>query len=62
MPSLVLRGAETTSPLFLDGLDDVAAALAATVERIEGERHIATVGAPGALAAAIRQFIVRSRA
>jgi pimeloyl-ACP methyl ester carboxylesterase len=62
VPSLVLRGAETTSPVALDGLDDVAAALGATVERIEGQRHIATVGAPAALAAAIRQFIVRSRA
>jgi pimeloyl-ACP methyl ester carboxylesterase len=61
VPSLVLRGGETTSPIFLDGLDDVAAALGATVERIGGQRHIATVGAPDALAAAIRQFIVRSR-
>jgi len=61
VPSLVLRGAETTSPIFLDGSDDVAAALGATVERIEGQRHIANVGAPDALAAAIRQFIMRSR-
>jgi pimeloyl-ACP methyl ester carboxylesterase len=60
VPSLVLVGGETTLPVFLDGLDDVASALAAPIERIQGERHLAMVGAPDALATAIRQFIARA--
>jgi pimeloyl-ACP methyl ester carboxylesterase len=62
VPSLILVGGETTAPVFLEGLDDVSGALRATVEQIDGQRHLATVGAPDALAEAIRQFIVRSRA
>jgi pimeloyl-ACP methyl ester carboxylesterase len=61
VPSLILVGGETDAPVFLDGLDEVANALGATIEQIEGQRHLATVGAPDALAEAIRQFIVRAR-
>ena len=61
VPALVIRGGETTFPIFLRGLDDVAAALGATIETIPGQRHIATAGAPGALATAIRRFVMGLR-
>jgi pimeloyl-ACP methyl ester carboxylesterase len=61
VPTLMLVGGETTSPLFLDGLDDVTNALGAAIEELDGQRHLATVGAPEAVAEAIRQFILRSR-
>lgn len=35
-PTLVLVGGLTTSPLFLNGLDDIVDALSATVEKVDG--------------------------
>lgn len=57
VPTLVLIGGETTAPIFLEGIDDVVRVLDAAVVRIPGQRHIATVGAPDAFAAAVREFV-----
>ena len=55
--TLVIRGGETTSPLFLNALDAVIDALDADIEVIDGQRHLAAVGAPDAVAAAVHAFI-----
>lgn len=60
-PTLMIRGGETTSPIFLDALDAVAAALDADIEVIDGQRHLAAAGAPDALAAAVHAFISQHR-
>ena len=60
-PTLVLVGGLTTSPLFLNGLDDIVDALSATVEKLDGQLHVATAMAPDAFAAAVRSFITSSR-
>lgn len=58
VPVLLLVGELTDAPQFLDGLDEVQAALP-DVRRVTlpGQRHVANAFAPQALAAAIREFL-----
>ena len=58
VPVLLLVGELTDSPQFLDGLDEVEAALP-DVRRvtIPGQRHLANAFAPDALAGAVREFL-----
>ncbi len=58
VPVLLLVGGLTDSPQFLDGLDEVEAALP-DVRRvtIPGQRHMANAFAPDALAGAVREFL-----
>jgi pimeloyl-ACP methyl ester carboxylesterase len=55
--SLVLVGGDTDSPVFLDGLPEVVAALSAKTASIEGQKHVAPFRAPEAFAAAVMSFI-----
>jgi pimeloyl-ACP methyl ester carboxylesterase len=57
IPALVLVGGETDSPVFLDGLPEIVAALRATTTSIEGQRHVAPFAAPDAFATAVIEFI-----
>ena len=57
IPALVLVGGETDSPVYLDGLPEIVAALSATTASIEGERHLAPFTAPDAFATAVVEFI-----
>jgi pimeloyl-ACP methyl ester carboxylesterase len=57
IPSLVLVGGDTDSPVFLDGLSEIIAALSAKTASIEGQKHMAAFMAPDALAAAVMEFI-----
>lgn len=57
IPSLVLVGGDTDSPVFLDGLPEVITALSAESASIEGQKHVAPFMAPDAFAAAVMSFI-----
>lgn len=57
VPSLVLVGSETDSPVFLDGLADLATALNAITEQLEGQRHLAFITVPDLFASKVREFI-----
>jgi pimeloyl-ACP methyl ester carboxylesterase len=58
VPVLLLVGEFTEGPQFLDGLDEVEAALPdARRATIPGQRHLANAFAPEALAGAVREFI-----
>jgi pimeloyl-ACP methyl ester carboxylesterase len=60
VPALVLVGSETDSPVFLDGLADLATALNASTEHLDGQRHLAPIAAPDLFAGKVRDFIKRS--
>jgi pimeloyl-ACP methyl ester carboxylesterase len=57
VPSLVLVGSETDTPVYLNGLADVATALNAVTEELEGQRHVAPMTAPDLFAGKVRDFI-----
>ena len=56
--SLVLVGSETDSPVFLDGLADLASALNAITEHLDGQRHVCPIAAPDLFASKLRDFIL----
>jgi len=57
VPALVIVGGETDSPVYLDGLPEIVAALSATTASIEGQRHVAPFAAPDAFSTAVMEFI-----
>ena len=58
VPVLLLVGELTTARQFIDGLDEVEAALPdARRVTIPGQRHLANAFAPEALAGAVREFV-----
>lgn len=58
VPVLLLLGELTTTAQFLEGLDEVEAALHDSRRvTIPGQRHVANAFAPESLAAAIREFL-----
>ncbi len=57
VPTLFLLGADTDSPFYLDGLDDLEAAFTESRrELIPGQRHVAHVFAPSAFADLVAGF------
>jgi pimeloyl-ACP methyl ester carboxylesterase len=57
VPALFLLGGETSSPVYLDGLDELQAAFPdARRELIPGQRHIGHVFAAGAFAGLVADF------
>ena len=54
MPVLVLVGGLTDLPVYLEGLDELVAALSAQRVDLAGQRHIAMAGDPQGFAAALR--------
>jgi pimeloyl-ACP methyl ester carboxylesterase len=57
VPALFLRGADTKSPVYLEGLDDLQAGFPnRSSEMIPGQRHFAHVFAPEAFAGHIADF------
>jgi pimeloyl-ACP methyl ester carboxylesterase len=57
VPTLYLLGADTRSPVYLDGLDELQTAFAdIRTERIEGQRHIAHVFAAERFAGLVTDF------
>lgn len=58
VPTLLLVGEDTRAPVFLDGLDSLAAAFPAhRHQRLPGQRHLAHVQTPEAFAAAVAAFL-----
>lgn len=59
VPVLVLVGANTTSPLYLDGLDEIERSIPdARRELLPGQGHLAAGFAPEVLAELIKSFLV----
>ena len=59
VPVLYLVGGLTDSPVYLEGLDEVVAALRADRVELPGQRHIGMAGDPQGFAAALRPHLAR---